>query len=815
MPISINFIMMKNQLTFVLLFCIFAFQQVTAQLSFGKAEIFNNDWVFQLQNIDDAKNKDFNDAKWRKLSLPHDWSVEGVLSPALSSCTGYLPGGIGWYRKHFTVSSQDNDKKYYIYFEGVYNHSEVFVNGQSMGKRPNGNISFMYDITPFLQYDCDNVIAVKVDHSLAADSRWYHGSGINRNVYLVQANPLHIDQWGLFYQTIKADAKEALINVQVHINNNSSVGVILKVELSLISVEGKEVGHASFSVDAKASSVTPSSANLKVKSPELWSIQDPYLYQLRTQIFQADKLLDENTQPAGIRTITFDPDKGFALNGQWMKMKGVCIHDDAGVLGSAVPREVWQRRLKTLKELGCNEIRMSHNPHAPELYDLCDELGFLVMDEGFDEWEFPKKKWIEGWNKGTPGFEGSATFFNEWSDRDMSDLVLRDRNHPCIVMWSIGNEVDYPNDPYSHRILATGTINQPVYGGYLPDNPPAERLGAIAKRLATDVRKSDNSRPVTAALAGVIMSNETEYPAALDIVGYNYTEDRYKEDHQKYPKRVIYGSENGKGLYAWKAVRDNDFIFGQFLWTGIDYLGESLPWPSRGFESGLLDLAGFKKPNAYFQASLWSDKPVIYIGTYPVPDDPNNLSTDTWPLWNYNAGEKIRVVCYTNCQQSQLFLNGKQVGNTLPFNAEKGILYWDIPFEEGKLEVIGISNGKEACRYAINTSGRPDGISAKPDIEVVKTNGVVQIELQIIDEKGNPVLLADNEIKCTIDGLAKLLGLEASNNEDMGNYKDNRQRVYQGRLIAYLKGTNEPGKVKLTFSSPWLKSAEVSVDVVK
>ena len=465
--------------------------------------------------------------------------------------------------------------------------------------------------------------------------------------------------------------------------------------------------------------------------------------------------------------------------------------------------------------MGCNAIRMSHNPQAPDVYELCDEIGILVMDEAFDEWEFPKRKWIAGWNIGEPGFEGAASYFNEWSDKDLADMVLRDRNHASIIMWSIGNEVDYPNDPYSHPILDGTKINQPMHGGYKPDSPKAERLGGIAKRLTTIVRGLDTSRPVTAALAGVVMSNETEYPFLLDVTGYNYTEDRYAEDHAKYPKRVIYGSENGHSMESWKAVRDNDYIFGQFLWTGIDYLGESGEWPSRGFYSGFLDFGGFLKPRGHFRQALWDTKPVTYIGTYPVPSHKNYLSTDAWPIWNYDADQMIRVVCYTNAPQSRLMLNGNAVGEVKKLNDQTGVIYWDIPFQAGKLEVVGMDkDGKQTCNYLLETSARPFAITAKADLSTVKRErGIAQVVVQVVDEKGIPVILSEDEVTCTIEGPGKLLGLEASNNSDMGSYSDNVQRVYHGRLIAYIQSTGSTGKINLMFSAPWLKDAKLVVKV--
>ena len=789
---------------------------VQAKPQFGKALLFNENWKFLLSNIKDGALPGLDDSKWRLLSLPHDWSVEGVCSPDKASCTGYLPGGIAWYRKTFTVPETEKGNNTYIYFEGVYNHSEVFINGHSLGKRPNGYISFMYDLSPYLKYGEDNLLSVCVDHSQDADSRWYSGSGIYRNVYLVQAAKVHIGLWGIYFKTTGVNDQKADILVETTIDNGLQEATQVKISHEIIDpASGKVVAKGSKTLTVLAGSKETAKQNLSLSSPERWSLEYPNLYTLKTTVSQKGKVIDQNEQRMGIRELKFDPEKGFALNGIPTKVKGVCIHHDAGCLGSAVPREVWKRRLQTLKEMGCNSIRMTHNPQAPDVYELCDELGMLVMDEAFDEWEFAKKKWIAGWNKGTPGYQGAASYFNEWSDRDLSDMILRDRNHASIIMWSIGNEVDYPNDPYSHPVLDHANINQPVQGGYLPGNPSAERLSGISKRLAAVVRGLDTSRPVTAGLAGVVMSNETEYPGILDITGYNYTENRYAQDHAKYPKRVIFGSENGHSMESWKVVRDTEYIFGQFIWTGIDYLGESGAWPSRGFYSGFLDFGGFLKPRGHFRQALWSTKPVTWLGTYPQPKRMNLLSTDAWPVWNYNPGEMIRVVCYTNASKNRLMLNGKQVGDVISYDDKTGVIYWDIPYQEGKLEVIGMDKDNlEICKYALQSSGRPYAVNAQTDLNrISKNQGMAQVVVQIIDEKGIPVMISEDEVTCNIDGPAVLKGLEASNNTDMGNYTDNVQRVYHGRLIAYIQATGKEGTVKLSFSAPWLKGASVVIDV--
>ncbi|MEN2398868.1 sugar-binding domain-containing protein [Flavobacterium sp. MC2016-06] len=803
----------KKILLPVLLFsCLSAFSQI----SFGDSKKINDNWKFNLQDTPDAQNTAFDDSKWQSVNVPHDWSVKGQLSPTLASCTGFLPGGIAWYRKSINVPQSKSGEKVYLYFEGVYNRSEVFINGHSLGKRPNGYISFAYDATQYVKYGAENTISVRVDHSLSADSRWYTGSGIYRNVWLVYSNPVHITQWGV-YAYPEVNKGNGTLNVEVEVENGSAAKATLTVVNELIAKDGKSVAKATSKIDVAANQSGKISTKINIKNPQLWDLENPNLYQLKTTVLKDGAAIDKTVTQTGFRNFTFDPNNGFALNGKWMKMKGVCLHHDAGVLGSAVPREVWKTRLKTLKEIGVNAIRTSHNPQAPDFYELCDELGLLVLNEAYDEWEFPKRKWLEGWNYGTPGFEGSSDIFANWGEKDLEDFVRRDRNHLSVFGWSIGNEVDYPNDPYSHPVLDKGKngFGQAAYGGYQKDAPDAMRLGAIAKRLVAAVKKYDKSRPTTAGLAGVAMSNETEYPGALDITGYNYTESKYQSDHEKYPNRVIFGSENVHDMDPWLAVKNNKHIFGQFLWTGIDYLGESGRWPSRGFYSGLVDFAGVIKPRGYFRQSLWSDKPMTYIGTYPLKNE-KDISKDAWAIWNYDQGQKIRVVCYTNAAKARLELNGKVVGETKLYDEKTGIIYWDIPFASGKLEAVGLdANDKEVSRYAVNTTQQPVELTiADKDITIAKDKGVAKIMVQVKDQNGLPVMLSDNEVTCTITGSGTLLGLEAGNNSDMTDYTDNVQRVFHGHIAAYIQSNGDSTEpIKVTFTSQWLKPVEVMINV--
>lgn len=783
----------------------------TAQTSFGKSSLFNDGWTFILGDVEGASAPSFDDSRWTRVQLPHDWSVKGTLSPANASCTGYLPAGIGWYRKHFSGRSLPPGKTY-IYFEGVYNRSSVYLNGHLLGERPSGYASFLYDLTPYLDPSGDNVLAVRVDHSRKADSRFYTGSGIYRNVWLVSSGETHFALWGVGYATRSITAKQAVISVDTQVEG--PIPSSARLELTLKDAAGKVVSKASVRATAKQN------VSMKVSAPHRWDLDDPYLYTLEAVLVSRKEKLDRAEVKVGIRTLSFDADTGFALNGVNRKVKGVCLHHDAGVLGAVVPEEVWERRLLNLKAIGANAVRTAHNPQSPVFYDLCDRLGLLVMDEAFDEWEFNKKKWVEGWNIGTPAMEGTADFFNEWGERDVTDMVRRDRNHPSIFLWSIGNEVDYPNDPYSHPILDGGNIefNQPMSGGYKPDAPDAMRIGVIAGRLAACVRAADPSRPVTGALAGVAMSNQTAYPEAVDVVGYNYSEGRYAKDHAAYPDRIIYGSENGMGYDAWKAVRDNDFIFGQFVWTGMDYLGESNAWPSRGFYSGLLDLAGNVKPRGRMRASMWCEEPVCYIGTYPKPQPrpgsrwPMGDSSDAWDTWNYEEGQLIRVVCYTNAVKARLLLDGQEVGAMTPFNDETGIIGWDVPYKAGVLKAEGYdASGRKVSEYEIHPALRPAALKAVADRSELDAGGVVQIDVEVVDDNGRLVPLGDSQITCTVEGPAQLLGMESADNTDMGNWTDNVQRAYRGRLLAYVRTGDAPGRIRVRFSAPYLKGAEVEV----
>ena len=497
---------------------------------------FDNDWRFHKGDVSGGEQAALDDHAWRRLNLPHDWSIEGPYSAANASGTGYLPGGIGWYRKKFSVAESQRGSKISVAFDGVYRDSDVWINGHRLGHRPYGYSSFQYDVTAYLHFGAQqNTLAVRVDHSESADSRWYTGSGIYRHVWLVTTQPVHVAPWGVFVHTPAVQDAEALVTIETGAVNELPSEVAVRLVTSIEDATGKEVVSATSGQKIAPASTTTVVQQAAVPNPQLWSTDTPRLYTAVTRIYVEDRLSDEYRTPFGIRTIRFDPNRGFFLNGKTEKLKGVCLHHDLGALGAAFSAEALERRLKTLQSLGVNAIRCAHNPMAPELYDLCDHLGLLVMDEAFDEWIAGKHKWIEGWNTGQPGTAGYHEAFEEWSLRDIQDMVLRDRNHPSIVLWSIGNEIDYPGDPFGHPR---------GHDGLKPGMLDANLLPPVARRLIGAVKSLDGTRPVTEALADTLASNATGLASLLDVAGYNYLEQHYAADHKTYPGRIILGSEN-------------------------------------------------------------------------------------------------------------------------------------------------------------------------------------------------------------------------------------------------------------------------------
>jgi beta-galactosidase len=775
---------------------------------------FDSDWRFHLGDVPDAQSPEFADRSWRLLDLPHDWSIEGPFDEKWASGTGFLPGGIGWYRKNFDSPQRAAGQLVQIQFDGVYKNAEVWINGHSLGRRPNGFISYSYDLTPHLRSDNrPNVLAVRVDHSDFADSRFYTGSGIYRHVWLEIHNPQHIARWGTFVTTPSVTKDAAAVAIETRVLNATPNASNVTLATQVVDGQGNIVGRAESGRTVEPRGESRWEASIEVKSPALWSPETPQLYTVVTQLRSGPRLLDEERTRFGIRTFHFDPNEGFTLNGVKTVFKGVCIHQDEGAFGAAVPLDALKRRLQIVKDLGANAIRTSHNPPAPELLDLCDEMGFLVMDEAFDEWARAKKKWVAGRNRGEPSFDGYARDFDEWAVRDLKDMVERDKNHPSVVLWSIGNEIDFDRDPYF----------DPHADDYTPEKPSAAELTVIAKRLHQAVKEVDTTRPVTAGLATLRVSNRTGLADVLDVVGYNYQEQLYADDHVRYPQRKIIGSENSQNYAAWRAVLDQPFANGQFLWTAFDYHGEAPGWPVRGFSSGLADEAGFKKPQYYFRQSLWSDRPMVYLAVSPPRGAGGRAGRGgrrgggrrgvahwTWP----NAdGQALAVACYSNCEQVELVHNGNSLGKKLRSDAENGVLNWQVPYAAGTLKAVGMNGNAEVCSFELKSAGSAAAVRLKPDRTTLSADGrsFCFVEAEIVDADGNPVFAANHELTFEVDGPAKIVGVDSGDLASHESFRANSRRAYQGRCLVIIQSSRESGRITVKATTDGLSAGVASI----
>ena len=742
----------------------------------GPSRIDRN-WLFHHGDAEGADFMGYDDRAWRPVTLPHDWAVEYPFDRCHSSGTGYLPGGVAWYRKHLGLDESVQGKRVRIIFQGVYNHAKVWFNSNYLGMHAYGYTSFSFDVSAFVRPG-ENVVSVRVDHPETADSRWYTGSGIDRHVLLEVTDPVCFAPDGVFISTAEASPREALLRVQYETLGGDAV------RFRLLDGDGRAAAEAESSGPCGA-------AELRVSSPALWSPDSPALYTLEGEVLSGGTVTDRRTVPVGIRTFRFDPDRGFFLNGVSMKLRGVCVHHDAGCLGAAVPKAVWRRRLEKLKAMGCNALRTAHNPPDPDLLDLCDELGFLVMDEAFDEWEGIKNKWWQGHNVYPPKHFGYGADFPQWHEADLKSMVLRDRNHPSVILWSIGNEIDYPNDPYVtplfREVLGNNDAGKPaaerVYDSRKPD---AGRLAVVAAELVRIVHSLDNTRPVTSALSFPELSNRTGYADALDLSGYNYRENFYESDHALYPGRVILGSENSHHPDAWRAVAEHDYISGQFLWTGVDFLGECRGWPVRISQAGALNLAGFEKPLYYQRKALWTGEPFLRLAVSDAGAEDRGAWGDGL-RWQGEPGKMMRVSCYTNLPEAELFLNGVSLGRKAPDPAGGVRISWDVPYQPGTL--------------AVRSAGLEDLLSTPAPAETMEVNCVrdpypdgeteiIQAEVFLKGRDGRPAL--DDIVRCQLVGDLELLGLENGAPDDLTPYSASSRSTLDGRLIVYVRKTG-PG----------------------
>ncbi|MFV0604933.1 MAG: sugar-binding domain-containing protein [Niabella sp.] len=795
----------------VLLVCVLCaiFLQVPAQ---RETMNFNNDWKFILDDSSSYSKENWDDDSWRTLSLPHDWSIEGKFDSThpTGNSGGALPGGIGWYRKTFKLPSAAKNKNVFIQFDGVYENSEVWINGHYLGKRPYGYVAFEYELTPYVKPGVTNVVAVRVNNSQQPNSRWYSGSGIYRDVKLIVKNKAAIRQWGVFITTPKITKEQATIQVNVNLLKITSS---VKLHHKILNKDGKLVAQQTLFSKTEAKDFTQS---LQLSNPKLWSVKNPYLYKMVTDVYVNNRLIDRDTAVFGVRYFNFDVSKGFSLNGEPMKILGVCMHHDLGALGAAFNPSAARRQLQILKEMGCNAIRIAHNPPAAAFLDLCDEMGFLVMDEAFDMWAKKKNKF------------DYHLYFNEWHKKDLEAMVLRDRNHPSVFMWSIGNEIREQFD-------STGIT--------------------IGQELVNIVKTIDPSRPVTCALSENNPQKNYIYQSkALDVVGLNYHIEAYEDFPKNYPGEKFIATENVSGLASrghydmpadslrlwppsskfkyvpdgnpdysvsaydnvaaywgstheqtWRIIKKHDYLSGLFVWSGFDFLGEPVPYPypARSSYYGIVDLAGFPKDVYYMYQSEWTNKPVLHIATH----------------WNlpagqagWKAGQNVDVkIYYNNADEVELFLNGKSLGSKAKSDTVFHVL-WTVPYEPGELKAVSRLNGKIVLQQLVKTAGAPAKIELITDRSSINkdNNELAFVTIRVLDANGNLVPDAENLIQIQTSSNAKVVCMDNGFPADLNSMRDAQHRVYKGMGIAIIKGVHL-GNTTITATATGLTKAAVSL----
>lgn len=800
-------------------------------------ERFSSDWKFHPGDLFGASDIAFNDAGWRTLNLPHDWSIEGEFSeknPA-GAGGGALPGGTGWYRKTFTVDRRDEGKLLFIEFDGVYMNSEVFINGHSLGVRPYGYISFRYDLTPYLKYDAPNLLAVKVDNSQQPNSRWYSGSGIYRNVWLTKVNPIHVDHWGTYVTTPEVTDNSATFNIRTTVANRGDAEADAELVSIVIDPAGREIASSSEKIHLAITS-REVEQQIQITQPKRWSIEAPNLYRIRTEIRVGETLTDCYETAVGVRTFRFDAEKGFFLNEKPMKIKGVCQHHDLGCLGAAINVRALERQLEILQEMGCNSIRCTHNPPTPELLDLCDRMGFLVMDESFDIWRKKKTEY------------DYSLHFNAWHEQDLKDLILRDRNHPSIVMWSIGNEV---LEQWTHADADTLSLQEAnlILNAKRDDSAlqyDGEGMSVnslLTQKLATIVRELDPTRPITAGCNEANPNNHLFRSGALDIIGYNYQDGWYADVPKNFPGKPFLITESTsalmtRGYYrmasdsmyiwperwdkpfyeptfscssydnchvpwgttheeSWRLTKENDFISGMYVWTGFDYIGEPTPYsyPARSSFFGIIDLAGFPKDVYYMYQSEWTDKPLLHL----------------FPHWNWEAGQTIDMWAYYNgADEVELFINGVSQGTK---QKEEGVFHlsWRVTYEPGVVKAIARKAGKEVMQKEIHTAGAPAQIRLTADRAVIQADGddLSFVTVEVVDADGNLCPWADNLIEFDIEGNAFIAGVDNGNPLSMESFKASRRQAFYGKCLVVVQNNGKRGNIRLTATGEGLTEAHI------
>jgi beta-galactosidase len=766
---------------------------------------FDANWRFQNSDAQDAEKPEYVDSSWRRIDVPHDWSIEGPFDQNNHTGRGggYLPAGIGWYRKHFSLPKQDANRRVFIEFDGVMANSDVWINGHHLGKRPYGYVSFRYDITEHLNFgNEDNVLAVRVDNSVQPASRWYTGAGIYRHVRLVITSDIYIDQGGTFvwinYPVNSSITELSAVSVHAEITvvNKSNVTRMISLQYTVSNPDGS-LSDSNLSRQGLYSIPPGQSKTISETAgsgkPKIWDLDNPHLYRFSTVIYDASPrtdsdgnhfdVLDGDTVTFGIREAKFVPATGFWLNGKNIKLKGVCLHHDAGGLGAAVPKQAWIRRFEILKQLGCNAVRAAHNPPSPEFLDAADQVGMLVMDEMFDCWTV---------GKSTGDYH---LFFKEWSEIDTRDTVRRDRNHPSVILYSAGNEIH--------------------------DTPKPDLAKGILKSLVDVFHANDPTQPVTQALFRPNQSGDYTNGLAdlLDVVGTNYRSSELLAAQQAKPTRKIINTEDGHTRSAWLLVRDNPALAGQFLWTGIDYLGEA-QWPNIAWGDALIDRTGAIRPMGYERQSWWAEQPVVHIAR--IESTPGVRGTKggsqrvcDWTPRDPVAGQETNVEVYSNCQQVELVLNGKSLGSK-PRAADDAPRTWRVPFEPGTIKALGSNDGKTAATDELHTAGKPAKIVLTAESAKRRYNSglnfedVCYVTAVVADENGVTIPWANDLITFKLSGLGIIAAVDNGDIASHEPFQASQRHAYQGRCIAIIQ-TPSDGQITLTASAPGLSEGTVSI----
>jgi len=765
---------------------------------------FDDDWRFfnAGAEVESAMAQpQFDDAGWRKLSVPHDWSIEGPFSPTnlTGAAGGYLPAGIGWYRKHFALPDEAARRRVFVQFDGVMANSDVWINGQHLGHRPSGYVGFEYELTGHLNFGGgDNILAVRADNSQQPASRWYAGAGIYRHVRLISTDAVHLEQNGVFVSCPELTDSRARVEVETTVTNAGAVASEIRVGTTLLAPDGRTVAVGEAPVVIASGREATVRQELEVPQPQRWDLDSPRLYHAVSEVRAGGKTLDDQSTPFGLREATFVADTGFWLNGKNFKLKGVCLHQDGGAFGVAVPMSVWERRLTTLKSLGVNAVRTAHNPPAPEFLDLCDRLGLLVMDEFFDCWLLGKN------SPDGKALQDYHLHFADWSQIDERDTVRRDRNHPSIILYSAGNEIRDTRSPASAKKILAG--------------------------LVAVFHENDPTRPVTQALfrPNVTGDYTNGFADLLDVVGQNYRENEILAAHRQIPARKILGTENVHTAQSWLAVRDHAPYAGQFLWTGVDYLGESTGWPEIGHSWGLLDRTGEPRPLAFERQSWWSDRPMVYVVRHETPSGPLPAEADTggqartrqvmfadWtPATPDAQGENVEV--YSNCREVELLLNGRSLG-TQPLPRDAGPRKWKVPYAPGILRAAAKNEGGTAAVCELKTAGPAAKILLSSDGETLAPtwDEVGLVRATIADDQGVPVPRARVLVSFQMTGGGVVAAVDNGENASHEPFQSTQRETSGGRCVAWVRATAAAGEIKLTATAPELQSGSVTLKIQK